>query len=927
MPAPDRTAGTCQTCGTQLEPADDLGCMACLLRVGLDELATNENDSFDPPDQFGVYSIDRRDDGSPWELGRGTMGVTYHALDTSLQRSVALKIINTDLAGRSAEARERFIREARIAAALRHTNVAAVHHFGIREETGQCFCAMELVEGETLEERVRRMGPLDVGTVVEVGCQIAAALVAAEKRGLVHRDLKPANVMITASDEGGKIAVKVIDFGVAKALAETPDARVLTHHGFIGTPAFASPEQFNNAPVDTRSDIYSLGATLWYLLTGQLPFGDRAQQTLGSSGPVAPPINQLKAARVPSRLVALLTSMLAEQPAVRPGVAELATRLETIRRRFTSRGKIARRLVIAGSLGAIAITAALFIFPLTNDSKSNASSDSPGKSIAVLPFENRSEDQQDAFFADGVQDDVRTSLVKVRDIKVIGRSSVSDYREPGKRNLRQIGQQLGVTHVLEGSVQRVANRVLIHAYLTDTRDDRQLWAERYDRTLADSIGLQGELAMEIAVALRARLAPEEKSSLAAKPTDNPDAYLLYLKANERASVIDARTASFIEADQLYDQAIALDPKFAQAYAAASRNNTSIYFFGEQDPARKEKARAQAEAALRISPTLGEAHFAMGMHLFSTEKDYEAGLKELSIASVAAPSNPEILGFTAVIYRRQGEWRKAIATFQRAQELDPRNPQVLNQSAFNFILLRDWASAIACYNRVLAIKPDSPVARDGLSFLEVFRTGDPGLGRAALVKFGREISLAGWDFSMMARDFAGADKIWAELPEETQTDAERMFRQARTALARGDLGSARPLLEILTPGAEAAVRDHPDKARYPAFLGLLYAYLGRKEEAIREARRAVELEPESKNAYHGPVMAAALALVYAQTGEADQAIALIEHLLSVPGAMHMDADGWGSISRAELRLRWEWDPLRSDPRFQKILAGPEPKIVY
>ncbi len=333
MPAIEKSAGTCTTCGAQLDAADEFGCMACLLRVGLDETIEAETAPSPPfPDQFGHYTIERRDDGSPWELGRGAMGVTYRAVDSSLRRSVALKIINTDLASRSAEARERFIREARMAAALRHPNVAAVHHFGIREETGQCFCAMELVEGETLEERVRRTGPLDVRSVVEIARQIADALSAAEKQGLVHRDLKPANVMIAASEVGEKITVKVIDFGVAKALAETPDARVLTHNGFIGTPAFASPEQFTNAPVDTRSDIYSLGATLWYLLTGHMPFGDRAlDRSNNNRNSSTPPCEQLKAAHVPSRLSALLLSMLSIEPAARPGVRELTTRLELIR--------------------------------------------------------------------------------------------------------------------------------------------------------------------------------------------------------------------------------------------------------------------------------------------------------------------------------------------------------------------------------------------------------------------------------------------------------------------------------------------------------------------------------------------------------------------------------------------------------------------
>jgi len=287
MQAQATSAAVCPECGTRLDGgfSRNLGrCMICLLRVGFDDSDESDEKLFAPvTDRLGNYRIERHDDGTHWELGRGAMGVTYRAVDTSLQRPVALKLIDSERVKRGAEARERFMREARAAASLRHPNVATVYHFGIREENGQCFCAMELVEGETLETRVRRTGPLDALTTIEIALQITSALAAAEKQGLVHRDLKPANLMfvgaaLDANDssagqtEEAETVVKVIDFGVAKALVEKPDAMGLTHGGFVGTPAFASPEQFTNAQVDVRSDIYSLGVTLWYLLTGHRPF-------------------------------------------------------------------------------------------------------------------------------------------------------------------------------------------------------------------------------------------------------------------------------------------------------------------------------------------------------------------------------------------------------------------------------------------------------------------------------------------------------------------------------------------------------------------------------------------------------------------------------------------------------------------------------
>src|SRR6476619_5773837 len=276
----------CPNCGGVLEktPSGGLGCMSCLLRAGIGSEEETVHDStpnaFDNGKHFGVYDSDRREDGSLYELGSGAMGLTYRATDTSLQRKVALKIIKTDIAEQSADARERFMREARSAAALRHENIATVYQFGMCVETGEYFYAMELIEGETLDERVHRAGPLDACSTVKIAQQVTSALAAAEKQGLVHRDLKPANLMLVVAEsdanESGpgraETLVKVIDFGVAKALAEKPDAMGLTHGGFVGTPAFASPEQFTNARVDVRSDIYSLGATLWYLLTGHRTF-------------------------------------------------------------------------------------------------------------------------------------------------------------------------------------------------------------------------------------------------------------------------------------------------------------------------------------------------------------------------------------------------------------------------------------------------------------------------------------------------------------------------------------------------------------------------------------------------------------------------------------------------------------------------------
>ena len=548
----------------------------------------------------------------------------------------------------------------------------------------------------------------------------------------------------------------------------------------------------------------------------------------------------------------------------------------------------------------------------------------PEKSIAVLPFANLSDDKENAFFTEGVQDDILTALAKFADLKVISRTSVASYVAGPHRNLREIGQELGVANVLEGSVRRAGGKVRVTAQLIETRTNTHVWAETYDRELADVFAIQSDIAQRIATALEAKLAPEEKARLDAKPTTNSEAYVLYLTARG--------TEDYVEAEKIYLQAIALDPGFALAYARASMLNSQ---FPADDRAHKAKARAQAEEALRLSPALGEAHMALGLCLYWGEKKYDAALKEFEVAAATSPNNAEIYGYIGGIYRRQGRWRESMASFERARSLDPRNRIIAFHAANNYLFVRDWPAATAGFNRTLAIKPDFVPPKIGLAYLEVFRNGNPAAGRKILENIPAGVEAYGmviisrWDLAMLERDYATAEKILADTRLKNFSpggDAPREYYQGRMALARGEIESAQRYFAAATPDAEKRVHDNPDVAELHAVLGLLYAYMQRKDDAIREARRAVELEPETQNAFHGANYAANLALVYALLGESDQAITLIERLLSTPGPVEC-SDFPNNITLADLRLRWEWDSLRSDPRFQKILEGPEPKTVY
>ena len=936
---------TCSTCGELLNVNGV--CVVCLVREGLN--APREQTAAPHELRFGDFEIAQRDDGSSWELGCGAMGVTYRAIDKVLHRNVALKVIEApETEGNSTVVRERFLREARSAAALRHPNIAGIFQFGASPEINRCYYAMELVEGETLEARVRRDGPLKVEAALEMANQVARALVAAAAQGLIHRDLKPGNIMLTHSaSDVEEIEVKVIDFGLAKT-TNAVGQMDLTHGAFVGTPTFASPEQFSRGPVDARSDIYSLGVTLWYALTGDVPYPGKTIEEIRDRQTSADlPIKQLTARKIPNPVIQLLRFTLAVDPLKRPASArELTESIESCHRKLASilpnRSATTRnrRKLLAFVGASVIAAAALLTYSLTQRKPASLVSDSARlseKSIAVLPFENLSKDEENIFFADGLQDDVLTSLAKVGELKVISRTSASHYRgTSAARNLRVIARELGVQNILEGSVRREGNRVLVNVQLIDATEDRHLWAEHYDCSLSDLIGLHGELATQIAATLKAKLAPEEKARVQFKVTDNPDAYVRYLMALKREGMVNASTQDKISAEQLYMQATTIAPTFALAYARASLLNSELAIpAGEEDPEHQAKARAQADEALRLAPSLGEAHMALGLCLYWGEKDYFAALKEFFLAATASPNDADILYYISGIYRRQGRWRESIASLQHAQDLDPRNHRIAIFAAHNYLVARDWSAATAAYNRALEIAPDSAEARIGLAYLEVFRNGTLASGRVILAKVPKSADPNGratearWDFAMLERDFAAADTILKEVALETFPDANglpKSFFEGRIARARGDTETAQRCLRAVASTYESWTSESSEAPSKHETLGLLYAYLGRKRDAIREGRRALEMEPESQNAFHGAARAATLALIYALVGEADQAIPLVDRLLATPGPAQTP-NFPQNITLADLRLRWEWDSLRSDPRFQKILAGPEPKTIY
>jgi serine/threonine protein kinase/Tfp pilus assembly protein PilF len=949
MQSPSQQISTCSNCGGVLEetPSGGLGCMPCLLRAGIgseEEVAQDSTpNAFEDGGRFSVYEIDRREDGSLYELGRGAMGVTYRATDTSLQRKVALKIIKIDIAERSADARERFMREARAAAALRHEHIATVYHFGMRLETGQYFYAMELIEGETLDERVHRAGPLDSRTTIGIAEQVTSALAAAEKHGLIHRDLKPANLMLVNADDpevmgsdqprskrykiralrkSGIPVIKIIDFGLAKAFHTATDPKSLTHDRFVGTPAFASPEQFEHSALDVRSDIYSLGETLWFALTGKPPFAGRTLSEIHSAQKSdVLPTEQLKAAHVPHRLKSLLESMLAFEPASRPGTGELAARLQ----RCSPEARSVRRTRAALAVATAVVFGMSTLFLAYRSRVENAALNAaPEKSIAVLPFENRSEDKANAYFADGIQDEIITRLSKIADLKVISRTSTQQYQSR-PANLTEIAKQLGVATILDGSVQKVADQVRVNVGLINAQTNSHLWADSYDRKMTDIFEVESEIAKRIAESLQAKLAGHEEQELAVKSTNNPEAYDAYLRGLAYYLKPENTAANALGAQKYLREAVKLDPKFALGWALLSYVDARGYRTTALPPtvALREEARQAGETALTLQPNLGEAVWAKGHYHYGCLKDYDTAERYFEHARELLPNSSRIPESLAYIARRRGQWDRSESYFNDAERLDPRNVQLLTQHAYSHISCRRFSEALRKLDQVLNITPDDV---DTLATIAAIAQAQGDLPRAAALlaplrpAADRDEVLETQVYqSILERRPATIIPRLKEIlakpdPVLGNANGELRFCLGWAQEVAGDHAAARETWRQARSELELVLKDQPENFILIGDLALTNMGLGDKAAALALAEQAMAVNPIEKDALTGPIPIVILARVAAQTGEPDRAINALRKLLSIP---HHSPLTTVPFTPALLRLDPMFDPLRNDPRFQKL----------
>ena len=818
------------------------------------------------------------------------------------------------------------MREARAAAQIRHPNVARVTHYG--EQDGECFYVMELVEGETLEAKVRREGPMPLALALEVIEQAARALAAAEACGVVHRDIKPSNIMLE-SDPSGALIVKVIDYGIAKVVgAEAERGAEKTQPGFIGTPAFASPEQFaasEQTKIDTRSDIYSLGVTFWYLLSGRVPFVGRTLDEIRRRQAEPLPVEQLKGLDVPARILALLKSMLAPDPKDRPQSArELLSAIHRCHTKFSAEARLRRRRFALATAGAVLVITAIAIGAwLYQHAQSSTQRE---RSIAVLPFENLSDDKENAYLAEGIQDEILTRLSKIGDIRVISRGSTKQYKSKPE-NLREIAKQLGVAHFLEGSVQKSAGTVRVNVQLIDAANNSPLWADTIDRAPTDILSLESEVAITVADQLRAKLTGEEAQAIAAKPTDNPEAYDAYL----RGLAYTLRSGGFepvnvIAAQQYLKEAVRIDPKFALGWSLLSSVDSAGYITATlpRTTALRDEAGMAAETALRLQPNLGEAVSAKAFYHYVFLKDYDTALRYFEQAARLLPSDSRIPEALAFVERRQGRWEQSEAYFNRAERLDPRNVRIIGQHALLYKILRRFPDALRKYEDVLNITPDDPqpVAFQAAIFQAM---GDLPRASALLTPLysraddGGTIETQVYQAILERRTAPIIPRLKEMLskPDSAPDDEKGRLRfwLGWAQDIAGDHSGAHESWTQAKNELESSLKEQPESFLLIGDLALTEMKLGENASAMTLADRGLAVNPIEKDAMHGPWSLEVFARVTAATGDHDRSIAALKKLLSIPYEGPLPSHI--PLTPALLKLDPMFDPLRNDPRFKAL----------
>lgn len=870
---------------------------------------------------FGDYELQE-------EIARGGQGVVYRARQKSLNRTVALKVIGLGPWATQAHLK-RFRLEAQAAASLEHPCIVPIYEIGERD--GSCYFSMRLVEGGQLDKVVRHER-MPIRRAVELIAKVAHTVHYAHAHGIVHRDIKPGNILLDAEGEP-----HLTDFGLAR-LVET-ESTVTRTMEVMGTPSYMAPEQAagQTAQLTSATDVYGLGAVLYQLLTGHLPFaGGTTYETVRLVLETEPRQPRLLNPKVDRDLSTICLKCLEKDPQRRYSSAfALAEDLERwlkhepiqarrsgllIRgRKWMRRNATSAALMV--SLVALAVAVGVIVW------KGELVRSSRTTGIAVLPFENLSNDKGDGSFADGLQDDILTRLAKIADLKVISRTSVMQYR--GERNMREIGDALRVSHVLEGSVRKTGTRLHMNAQLIDTRTDTHVWAEQYDGDLNDVFVIQSQIAQKVAAQLHAKISQAEKQAIEEPPTVDLTAFDLYIRAKNlllTATFISSGRANLLEAADLLNRAIAHDPSFFEAYYQLAYTHDMLYFLGhDHTPARLALAEAAIEAAFRLRPNAGEAQLARAENLYRGYLDYDGAMGKLEIARQTLSNDPRIFELEGYIERRRGQQEAALHNLERAAELDPRNAFTLQQVALSYQLLRRYGEERTVLDRALAIDPTNLETKLARGFVELNWKADTRPLHQLLDQIRANNPAAtqsvsdSWLICALAeRDAVAVNGALAALGENTfgnePVKFSRNFGKGLVARMRGDNVEAQSVFTAARAEQEKVVQRQPNYGPPLCVLGLIDAALGRKEDALREGWQAVQLLPVEKDALNGARVTVYLAMIAAWAGDKDLACEQLAIAVHQPSR----------LSYGELKLLPFWDPLRGDPRFEAIVASLAPK---
>jgi serine/threonine protein kinase/Tfp pilus assembly protein PilF len=880
-------------------------------------------------------------------IGVGGMGEVYLARDERLGRKAALKLLPDNLTTDETQL-SRFKNEARSASALNHPNILTVYEIG--SEGNRQFIATEFIEGITLRASLA-CGRMNPHAALEIAVQVASALAAAHEAGVVHRDIKPENIMLRPDGY-----VKVLDFGIAKLTEqrlasvehtrETP-AALQTRLGLVlGTARYMSPEQARGQQVDARSDIWSLGVVLYEIVGGSPPFrGETPSDCIAAILTTEPPPLSGVLPDVPLKLESILQKALRKKSEERyqtikemladlrmlNGKLEAESSLPQVKARAESvvskikRHKRGVLVTLAVALLAAAAVAYSFFF-VTPASLPNE------KSIAVLPFENLSAEKSNAYFADGIQDEILTRLSKIADLKVISRTSTQRYKKTSKKP-SEIANQLGVANLLEGSVQKTNDQVRVNVQLIRAANDSHLWAETFDRRLTDIFSVESEVAKAIADQLRAHLTGREEQAIAARPTDNQEAYDVYLRGLAYTLKTGDTPANALGAQKYLRQAVRLDPKFALSWALLSYVDALGYLTLtlQRTVALREETRQAAEIAFSLQPNLGEAVLAKGYYHYACLKDYDTAVRYFEQARQFLPNSSTIPQSLAYVARRRGQWDRSESYFEEAERLDPRNVNLLTSHAASSIVLRRFPEALRKLNHVLDITPDDV---DTLAQQAAIAQADGNLPRASALlaplhpnaddttALGAQVYQAILE-RRPAQIILRLKEILAKPdPALGYRNGELRFYLGWAQEVAGDHAAAQESWQQARSELEPFLKEEPENFSLIGDLALTNTGLGDKAAALALSQRAMAVVPMEKDAVDGLGPIEILARVTARIGEPDRAIAALQKLLSSPYAGPLASNV--PLTPALLRLDPMFDPLRNDPRFQKLLLEPIPK---